>query len=118
MQRHPLSGLRGCGRTSCGGCWERCWNVHTASFRSSSACADSDQTNGPPDTAPYDTELWSNSFDLTGFDTVSLDFAGAFNDNETEDMFEVWVWDGGSWTMEAQWETGFNQIVSFVGIGA
>ena len=38
------------------------------------ACADSDQTNIGGD--PYDTELWTNSFDLSGYNAVSLEFAG------------------------------------------
>ena len=38
------------------------------------ACADSDQTNVAGD--PYDTELWSNTFDLSGYNAVTLQFAG------------------------------------------
>ena len=76
------------------------------------ACADSDQTN--PGGDPYDTELWSNSFDLSGYTTVSLQFAADYNDITPGggDMFEVWVWDGSSWTMEASWDADFNAIVT------
>jgi hypothetical protein len=39
------------------------------------ACADSDQTNQAGD--PYDTELWSNSFEIPSYTTASLNFAAA-----------------------------------------
>jgi hypothetical protein len=75
------------------------------------ACADSDETNIGG--SPYDTELWSNSFDLTGYTNVTLQFAGAYNDISPGggDLFEIWVWDGSTWIMEAQWDADFNQIV-------
>jgi len=66
------------------------------------ACADSDTTNigGPP----FDTELWSNSFEIPSFTTASLNFAAAYDDFGTADKFEVWIWDGSSWNMELQWD--------------
>jgi hypothetical protein len=75
------------------------------------ACADSDNTNQAGD--PYDTELWSNSFDLTGYSSASLDFAAFYNDNGAlGDSFEVWVWDGGSWNMELSWDEDHDELAS------
>jgi len=68
------------------------------------ACADSDTTNDPVDPGPYDTELWSNSFEIPSPTTASLNFAAAYRDIGAADKFEVWIWDGGSWTLELQWD--------------
>ena len=75
------------------------------------ACADSDNTNLVGD--PYDTELFSASFDLTGgYTEATLRFAAAYNDIGTADLFEVWVWYGGIGTLALQWDEDHNEIVT------
>jgi hypothetical protein len=74
------------------------------------ACADSDETNIVGD--PYDTELFSASFDLTGYTDASLRFAVAYNDIGTADKFEVWVWDGGIGALALQWDEDHNEMVT------
>ena len=68
------------------------------------ACTDSDATGSPA--IPYDTELISNPFDLTGYGTASLDVKGYYRDVLTNgnDRFEVDVWDGSTWTNELSWD--------------
>jgi len=72
------------------------------------ACADSDQTNVGGD--PYDTELFSNSFDLTGIAESKLQFAAFYNDINTADLFEVWVWENGIGTLALQWNEDHDEI--------
>ncbi|MCO5207310.1 MAG: immune inhibitor A [Anaerolineae bacterium] len=78
------------------------------------ACADSDETNVPGD--PYDTSLVTNAIDLTGYNSVSLDFAVNYNDIDASggDMFSVEVsTDGGAtWTSELSWNSDHNEITS------
>lgn len=68
------------------------------------ACADSDAAGTPA--TPYDTELVSNPFDLSGFGTASLDVKAYYRDVTTNgnDRFEVDVWDGSSWINELSWD--------------
>ncbi|MCP4358835.1 MAG: S8 family serine peptidase [Chloroflexi bacterium] len=67
------------------------------------ACADSDAAgSGSP---PYDTELVSNPFDLVGVGSVTLDVAAYYNNlGAGNDLFEVDVWDGSTWTNELTWD--------------
>ncbi|MCO5191166.1 MAG: hypothetical protein M9918_23630 [Anaerolineae bacterium] len=53
------------------------------------ACADSDETNVPGD--PYDTSLVTRAIDLSGYNSVSLDFAVFYNDIDASggDMFSM-----------------------------
>ncbi|MCO5194516.1 MAG: S8 family serine peptidase [Anaerolineae bacterium] len=78
------------------------------------ACADSDETNVPGD--PYDTSLVTNAIDLSGYNSVSLDFAVNYNDIDASggDMFSVEVsTDGGAtWTSELSWNSDHNEIAS------
>ncbi len=68
------------------------------------ACADSDAAGYPA--VPYDTELRSNTIDLTGWSVVVLDVKAYYNDISTgyNDRFEVDVWDGIVWTNELSWD--------------
>ena len=68
------------------------------------ACADSDAAGTPA--IPFDTELVSNPFDLSGFGTASLDVKANYRDVITgsNDRFEVDVWDGSTWTNELSWD--------------
>ncbi|MCO5207309.1 MAG: immune inhibitor A [Anaerolineae bacterium] len=73
------------------------------------ACADADQTNQAGD--PYDTSLVTNSFDLTGYSTVSLDFAAAFQIYINPDDYfavEISTDNGATWTQELLWDTNHN----------
>lgn len=68
------------------------------------ACADSDAADsGAP---PYDTELVSNGFDLTGLDTATLNVKAYYRDVTTNsnDRFEVDVLNGATWTTELSWD--------------
>jgi len=67
------------------------------------ACVDADGNNGAGD--PYDTELWTNSFDLNGWDTYNLDFLAAYNNLDAGDFFDVDISINGgvSWTNELSW---------------
>lgn len=67
-------------------------------------CADSDHAgSGAP---AYNTELVSNAFDLTGYDSITLDVAAYYRDLGTgNDLFKVDVWDGTTWTNELTWDT-------------
>ncbi len=68
------------------------------------ACADSDAGGTPA--VPYDTELVSNPFDLSGFGTAALDVKGYYRDVSTgsNDRFEVDVWDGITWNNALSWD--------------
>jgi len=66
------------------------------------ACADSDLTNGAGD--PYDAMLMTNPFDLSTFESATLEFAAAYNDLGTADLFEVDIWDGSDWVNELTWD--------------
>lgn len=67
------------------------------------ACADSDAAGTPA--IPYDTELWSNPIDLTGFATAQLDVAAYYWDIITgNDRLEIDIWDGSTWTNELSWD--------------
>lgn len=68
------------------------------------ACADSDITGFPP--IPFDTELVSNPFDLTGYGTAALDVKAYYRDilANANDRFEIDVWDGVTWTNELSWD--------------
>ena len=77
------------------------------------ACADSDQTNIVGD--PYDTELFSTSFDLPGTYTAAfLRFAANYNDISPggNDQFEVWVWNAGVGFLVLQWDEDHNEVVT------
>ncbi len=67
------------------------------------ACADSDAAgSGAP---PYNTELVSNAFDLTGYNNVILNVAAYYRDlGVGNDTFGVDVWDGSVWTNELTWD--------------
>jgi uncharacterized repeat protein (TIGR01451 family) len=67
------------------------------------ACADRDI--GGSATQPYDTELISNPFDLTGFNTINLSAAGYFRNLAAGgDLFRVDVWNGSVWTNVLTWD--------------
>jgi hypothetical protein len=68
------------------------------------ACADSYAACTPA--VPYDTELWTPSMDLSGWDAVTLEVKAYYRDNDTgaNDRFEVDVWDGSTWTNELSWD--------------
>lgn len=68
------------------------------------ACADSDASGSPA--IPFDTELISNPFDLSGFGTASLDVKAYYRDITTNgnDRFDVDVWDGTTWTNALSWD--------------
>lgn len=68
------------------------------------ACADSDATGSPA--VPYDTELWTNSLDLSSYGAVVLDVKAYYRDITTNgnDRFEVDVWDGATWNTELSWD--------------
>jgi hypothetical protein len=68
------------------------------------ACADSDAAG--PGAPAYDTELWSNLIDLSGYTAATLDVKGYYRDisTGTNDRFEVDIWNGSSWTTELSWD--------------
>lgn len=68
------------------------------------ACADSDAAGTPA--TPYDTELVSNPFDLSGWGGAVLDVKGYYRDITTgaNDRFEIDVWNGSAWTTELSWD--------------
>ncbi len=70
------------------------------------ACADSDKTNGSA--VPYDAEMWTNSFDLSGHAAATLNFDTAYRDvvGGERDKFEVDVsTDAGStWSNALSWD--------------
>ena len=80
------------------------------------ACADADTLNEISD--PYDAELWSNSFSLTGTAEASLKFAAAYADRFSlpgTDTFDVDIStnNGSSWTNALHWdETHSGEIVT------
>jgi hypothetical protein len=68
------------------------------------ACADSDAAgSGAP---PYNTDLVSNPFDLTGWGAAVMDVKAYYRDITTgaNDRLEVDIWDGVAWTNELSWD--------------
>jgi hypothetical protein len=68
------------------------------------ACADSDAAGaGAP---PYDTSLYTNSFDLSGWGAAVLEVKAYYRDITTgaNDRFEVDVSDGVTWTTLLSWD--------------
>lgn len=68
------------------------------------ACADSDQTN--PDSNPYDTRLFTNSFSLpASLSHATLYFKAAYRDILAGgDQFEVAISNGATWNVLFSWD--------------
>lgn len=68
------------------------------------ACADSDAAGTPA--IPFDTELWTPPIDLSTWGAVVLDVKAYYRDITTNsnDRFEVDVWDGTTWNNELTWD--------------
>lgn len=83
---------------------DNCQLANLTNGSGEAACVDSDIAgSGSP---PYDTELVSNQFDLTGaFNTYTLDAAAYYRDlGAGNDLFEVDIWDGSVWTNLLTWD--------------
>jgi subtilisin-like proprotein convertase family protein len=82
---------------------DNCGIANLTNGSGEAACADSDIAGTPA--VPYDTELVSNPFDLTGFTVATLDVAAYYSDlGAGNDLFEVDIWDGGAWDNLLTWD--------------
>ncbi|MCA9970191.1 MAG: choice-of-anchor J domain-containing protein, partial [Anaerolineales bacterium] len=81
------------------------------------ACADSD--NAGASAPAYDTSLVSSPFDLTGYSLYGLNVAAYYRDlGAGNDLFQIDVWDGSTWTNELTWDENHQPGDIFLDLSA
>jgi len=81
-----------------------CASANHTNGSGEAACADSDAAG--PDAPAYDTELILNPLNLTSYTSAAMDIKAYYVDSltDTNDRFDIDVWDGSIWTNELRWD--------------